>query len=202
MTVIKESTPIKISRKKTSSTNKKSHKNLNIDEQDNQKIFNSEDYIVSDQDIDDNKFLDIDKEDVINVKIIKYGKEFYLLSEKNLVYTVPVDLYFENEYLFLNKSKDYFKPEESNIYFFVGKKKKDKIVFDEDFLKYKQRLKDYQKDNIEIFHNNIQINDQVLYLPENKEGVVLDNSENNNNIKILIDNETLTVDIKNVELIE
>ena len=203
MTITKEKTPIKISRKKTSNISKKSHKNLNLDkDDDDEKIINNEDYLVSELDEDDNKYIDIDKENVIDVQIIRYGKEFYLLSNKNLVYTVPVDFYFENEYLFYNKSKDYFRPEESNIYFFAGKKKKDKIIFDENFLKYKQRLKDYQKNNIELLHNNFQVNDRILYLLENKEGVVIDNSESNNNIKIMINNEIMTVDIKNIELIE
>lgn len=204
MSSTKENTSIKISRKKTPNSTKKSHKNpyLNNEDETEDKIINGKEFIITDFEEEIDEYNELEYGDTTYVKIIKYGDEFYLLSEKDLVYTVPTDMYFENKYLFNNKSNNYFKPEESNVYFFVGKRKKHKIIFDDNFLKYKERLKNYQKQNIELSQNNLEINDHILYLPENQEGIIVDISNiESNNVKIMINNEIKIVNIKNIELI-
>ena len=126
MSSTKEIMPIKISRKKTANSTKKSHKNLNSNNNNDnsESIIKNEEFIAKDFDEENDDYMDFEEGDIIYVKLIKYGKEFYLLSDKDLVYTVPGDMYFENEYLFNNRLTDYFRPEESNVYFLAGKKKK------------------------------------------------------------------------------
>ena len=208
----KETTTIKISRKKESnSTKKKSHKNLNYEKDNGAEIIKFDHYIsppnIEEDEEEHNNF---ENEKNIDVKLIKYGEEYYLLSSKDLVYTVPTDLwttiimYNENivDYSELFKMKrDNFKLEESNVYLFVGKKKKDKIIFDAEFLKLKQLMKANQHKNIELLQDNLKVNSRILYLPENREGFIIDNSNDKENIKIMIDNKIMQVDIKNIELI-